>query len=232
MKLELGEALTFIVSSVEAAREVLQTHELAFAQRPKTIGFEVVASDHPGLIVSPYGEYWRHMRKVCVMELLSAKRVLSFQSVREEEAWRFIESISLSSHQQVPINLSKMLFLVTNGMIARAAFHKKCKYEDEFIASVKDLVTLSTGLTVPDCFPSIKFLSYMTGLKPRLMRMQKKLYQILDDIIDDHKMKLDSTSKVDEEDKKDLVDVLLEAQQLNDQKFEITTNHIKLVILV
>ena len=232
MTLELGEVLTFVVSSVEAAREVLQINELAFAQRPTTIGVEVMSSDHPGLISAPYGEYWRQMRKICVMELLSAKRVQSFRSVREEESWRLIDTISSSSHGQVPINLTKMIFSVANAIIARAAFHKKCRDEDEFIESLKVLVTTNTGLTVADCFPSIKFLGYITGLKPRIKKINRKLCRILDDIIAEHKMKVPSTSKVDEEDRQDLVDVLLNVQKSNDYKFEITTNHLKIVILV
>ncbi|GMN27655.1 hypothetical protein TIFTF001_001750 [Ficus carica] len=183
----------------------LLSDELYHQQRPTTIGLEAMSSDHPGLISAPYGEYWRQMRKIYVVELLSAKRVQSFRSVREEESWRLIDSITLSFHGQVPINLSKMIFSVANAIIARAAFHKICRDKDRVSKSV--------------------------GLKPRIKKINRKVCEILDDIIAEPKMKVQSTSKVDEEDMQDLVDVLLNVQKSNDYKFEITTNHLKIVIL-
>lgn len=98
MKLHFGEVLTVVISSPEAAKEVLQTQELVFAQRPVTLGMEATSFDPPGgLVSSPYSEYWRQMRKICVVELLSPKLVASFWSVREEEVWSLIESISKNS---------------------------------------------------------------------------------------------------------------------------------------
>ena len=33
---------------------------------------------------APYGERWRQLRKICMLELFSASRVLSFRHFREE----------------------------------------------------------------------------------------------------------------------------------------------------
>ncbi|PQP95579.1 premnaspirodiene oxygenase [Prunus yedoensis var. nudiflora] len=81
MKLQLGEIFAVIISSPEAAKEVLKTSEISFAQRPNVILF------------APYNEYWRQLRKISVMELLSVKRVRSFRSIREEEVWNLVEFI-------------------------------------------------------------------------------------------------------------------------------------------
>ena len=63
IQLRLGEVSAVVISSPEAAREVLQTHDLAVAQRPHMLSMEVISWDHPGIIASPYGEYWRQMRR-------------------------------------------------------------------------------------------------------------------------------------------------------------------------
>lgn len=237
MTLQFGQILTVVVSSPEAAREVFQTQELIFAQRPVTLGMEAMSFEHPGgLMASPYGEYWKQMRKISVVELLSAKRVMSFRSVREEEAWSLVESImSCSCDGKCTINLSEMIISTTIATVSRAVYGKKSRGHEEFIMSLKELLTHSTGFTLPDCFPSIKCLGYVTGIKAALERVNKKLSNIIDDIISDHKMKVPKTStknSIDETLEEDLVDVLLRVQQSSELKIPITTNHIKTVIMV
>ncbi|XP_062104829.1 desmethyl-deoxy-podophyllotoxin synthase-like [Humulus lupulus] len=230
--LRLGEVLAILISSPEAAKEILQTHDLVFAQRPHTLTMEVISKEHPGIISSPYGEYWRQMRKICVLELLSTKRVQSFKTVREEETWSMIESI-YSSHG-VTINLSKMIFSMTNSVISRAAFGKKCRGQEEFVSTLDELVKYGTGLDIADLFPSLKFVGVVTGMKPTLQRLYQRLDKTLDDIINDHIVKAKEQiirNELDEPQEEDLVDVLLRLQKSNELKFEVTTNHIKGVIL-
>ncbi|XP_010108129.2 cytochrome P450 71D10 [Morus notabilis] len=237
MKLHFGEVLTVVISSPEAAKEVLHTHELVFAQRPLTLGLEAMSFDHPGgLVSSPYGEYWRQMRKICVVELLSPKRVMSFRSVREEQVWSLIESIFMSRKSNsslIAINFSEMIISMTIATISTVVYGKKCKGHDEYVSSLKELLTFSTGFTLADCFPSVKLLAHVTGIKAALKRIRQKISKILDAIVDEHKEKIKhtrvTTDETSEED--DLLDVLLRLQQSSELKFGLTTNHIKTVIM-
>lgn len=228
MQLKLGEVLAVIISSPEAAREVLKTHELKFAQRPNFFVSEFLSYDYSGILASPYGDSWRQMRKICVLELLTAQRVRSFRSIREEEVWNLIETISSSNG--LPINLSKHLFSMTNSVTSRAAFGEKCKEQDEFIFLVKEIMMLSSGFNVPDLFPSLKFIAVINGMKTALERVHQKRDNILQDIIDDHKMNMITARTINDSScKEDLVDVLLKLQESSELKFEITTKHIKAV---
>lgn len=120
MHLQLGEVSAVIVSSPQVAKEVMKTHDLIFANRPQLLSVEILSNNSPSLTFSPCGANWRQLRKVCVLELLSAKRVQSFESIREEEVENLIEAISLTP-PQVPIDISKMIFSMTNNITARAA---------------------------------------------------------------------------------------------------------------
>ena len=135
MQLQLGEIFAVVISSPEAARDVLQKHETVFAQRPSTLVVEVFAQDHPGILFSHYGKYWRQIRKICVTELFSAQRVQLFRSIREEEVWNLIESINSSAG--LPINLRELFCSLTNDVTSRAAFGKKCKRQEEFLLAMK-----------------------------------------------------------------------------------------------
>ena len=195
------------------------------------MNFVLRSYDYSGILVSTYGDYWRQIRKICVLELLSAKRVQSFRSIREEDVWNLIETISLSNG--LPVNLSKNLFTMTNSVISRAAFGEKCKGQDEFISLNKEINKLASGFNVPDLYPSLKFIASINGMKTTL-RLHRKKDNILKDIIDDHEMMNMNTTSItkDSSCKEDLVDVLLKLQKSSDLKFEVTAKHIKAVTSV
>ncbi|PRQ41525.1 putative premnaspirodiene oxygenase [Rosa chinensis] len=123
MHLKLGQVSAIVISSPELANQVLKVHEAsAFSNRPTFLAKEVLSYNCSGIISSPCNDYWREMRKICVLELLSAKRVQSFVSLREEDIWNLVQSIS---HLSQSFNLSEMIFSMINNITARAALGKK-----------------------------------------------------------------------------------------------------------
>ena len=91
MFLQLGSIPTLVVSSAEMAREIFKNHDSVFSGRPSLyaanrLGYGSTVS------FAPYGEYWREMRKIMILELLSPKRVQSFQAVRLEEVKLLLQS--------------------------------------------------------------------------------------------------------------------------------------------
>lgn len=245
MHLKLGQVSAVVISSPELAKQVLKIDEIAFSKRPTLVSTELVFYNYSGIIFSPCNDYWRELRKICVLELLSGKRVQSFASLREEETWNLVESITrscLSQPQGRPFNLSEMIISMVNNITARAALGKKCKHEQEFTSLVHQLTKFVAGFDVPDLFPSLKFLHHITRTKSSLDKIHRKMDMILDEIINDHKLvKGESTNnnaaksipKSAGEGHQDLVDVLLEVQlqESGELQFELTTNHIKAVTL-
>ncbi|XP_024520302.1 cytochrome P450 71A6-like [Selaginella moellendorffii] len=73
MLLWFGFAPTLVVSSPDAAREVLCTQDLAFASRPNISLAKYMF--YKDLAWTSYGPYWRLMRKVTTVELFTAKRL-------------------------------------------------------------------------------------------------------------------------------------------------------------
>ncbi|KAJ7946414.1 Cytochrome P450 [Quillaja saponaria] len=224
MHLQLGEISAVVVSSPLMAKEVMKTHDLAFASRPELLASKIVVYGGKDIAFAPYGGYWREMRKLATLELLSVKRVQSFSFIRKDEVNKLIESIHSSVGS--PINLTKKIYSMTSTISSRAAFGAKCPDQDKFVSLIKSVTTLAAGFDLADLFPSLKLIHFITGLKGKLEKIQKEAGKIVDTIIDEHREQAKHGKFEDE----DLVDVLLRVQQAGSLDIEITTNSMKAVI--
>ncbi|KAF9588459.1 hypothetical protein IFM89_010218 [Coptis chinensis] len=102
---------------------MMKTHDdVVFSDRPEILVTKVLLSyNYLGSIISTYGEFWRQLRKICVVELLTTKRVQSFWSLREAARNPVEEIHSLVGS---PINLSEKVFLYTYNISSRSTFDR------------------------------------------------------------------------------------------------------------
>jgi hypothetical protein len=59
MYLRLGQVDTVVVSSPEAAQEVLRANDISFASRPSLLATDIICYGSLDLAFVPYGDYWR-----------------------------------------------------------------------------------------------------------------------------------------------------------------------------
>ncbi|KAL5737385.1 hypothetical protein ACOSP7_030146 [Xanthoceras sorbifolium] len=223
MHLHIGEVSTIVVSSPDFAKEVMKYNDVTFASRPYHLVNMIMTYNYSDIALSPYGEHWRQVRKIATLEVFSTKRVQSFRSIREEEVSNLINWIA-SSKAGSPINLTKEIHSLTNVITARAAFGKKCKDGEKFLAVLKETNDLSGGFTLADLFPSIEWLlELITRIKSKIEKLHQELDQILENILNEHK-------KGKSEGNEDVVDVLLKVQADGDDGFHLATDSIKAVI--
>ncbi|KAI9099648.1 hypothetical protein K1719_024653 [Acacia pycnantha] len=226
MHLQLGQLPYMIVSSPEMATEVMKTHDQIFANRPRILATEIITYNNSDVVFAPYGNYWRQLRKICTLELLSSKRVQSFKSIREEEVSMLMKDID--EYEGCVMNLSKKISPVTNSVVARAAFGKKTKNVEAILPTIEHGIKLTTGLNVIDFYPSLKFLSAITGTKAKLIRIHNEIDEMIENIITDHKEKNLKGNLAGAAE--DLVDVLLRIQKEDDLEIPLSSDNIKAVI--
>lgn len=243
MHLKLGEVSTIVVSSAEVAKEIMKTHDIAFASRPHIMATRIMSYNSTNLGFAPYGEYWRQLRKICLQELLSTSHVQSYRPIREEETSNLIKWIASSAASGTAINLTEKIFAATYNITARAAFGKKCKDQDKFISTLEAAIAVAGGFDIADMFPSASLLHLISGTRSKLERLHQEVDRIMEIIINEHKQEkvsklessLISSGGVDHQDKteEDLVHGLLKFHDHgSDHKFSLTTDNIKAVILV
>ncbi|KAB5525057.1 hypothetical protein DKX38_022806 [Salix brachista] len=229
--LQLGEIPTVVISSVRLAKEVLKTHDLVLCSRPQLFSAKHLFYGCTDVAFAPYGAYWRNIRKICILELLSSKRVQSYSFVREEEVARLIHRIAESYPGTA--NLSKMIGLYANDVLCRVALGRDFsggggEYDRHgFQKMLDDFQALLGGFSLGDYFPSMEFVHSLTGMKSKLQRTFRQFDQFFDEVITEHQ-----NSKGGKEEKKDLVDVLLDIQRAGSSEMPLTMDNIKAVILV
>ncbi|XP_038690094.1 cytochrome P450 71D9-like [Tripterygium wilfordii] len=226
MHLHFGEVPTLVVTSPEYAKEVMKTHDITFASRPLLNAMKVMTYDHTDIAFAPYGEYWRQLRKICTIELLSVKRVQSFRPIREQETSNVIEWIG--SNAGSSINLTERLYTTIYALVSKVAFGRTCGRgeHEEFIEYSKASQNRASGFNIVDVFPSLKLVHWIMGEGKKTERLHKQGDMLLGNIINQH-VKKPVTGKGDDE-HEDLVDVLLKFHEEGD--FPLTINNIKSVI--
>ncbi|KAM3360307.1 hypothetical protein P3S68_020019 [Capsicum galapagoense] len=191
------------------------------------MAMDIVFYDRCDIAFRPYSEYWRQMRKICVMELLSAKNVRSFSSIRNEEA-----TIRSSSFSGEPVSFTESIIWFTSSMTCRSAFGQVLKQEDKFIKLIGEVIRLAGGFDVAVIFPSYKFLHSLGKTKKKLLDVHCQVDSIVEDIINERKKNLATTHKGDHAlGDEDLIDVLLRVKKDRSLEFSITNNNIKAIII-
>lgn len=236
MHLQFGFVSNIVVSSPRGAEQFLKTHDLVFASRPPLESAKYMFYEQRDLSFSKYGSYWRNMRKLCTLQLLSNLRINSFRSMRSQELGLFVESLKQAAtdhhhhqHRSV-VNLSAGILSLSANMSCLMVFGKK--YLDEefsergFQDVIREFVHLIAAPHLGDYFPFLgSVLLDPLGLTRRMKEVSKIFDKFLHMIIDEHE-------KIDEKDQSnDFVTTILALKRSGDIDFEFDHRHIKGVML-
>ncbi|XP_077229751.1 cytochrome P450 71AU50-like [Tasmannia lanceolata] len=227
MFIRLGLVPTVVVSSPQAAQEFLKTHDLVFASRPIIQASHYMSYDRKGMAFTEYGPYWRHVRKLCTLELLSNTKIDSFKSMRREEVRLLVESLKDSS--KVAVDLSAKVASLSANMTCLMVFGKK--YDDEdldergFQAVIQEAMGLAATFNIADYVPYIGALD-LQGLHRQMKAVSKVFDKFFEKIIDEHIQERESGHS-----RKDIVDFMLSLMESKDSDFPINRPTIKGIIL-
>lgn len=229
MLLHLGNVPVLVASSADAAREIMKEQDLTFSNRPKLSNPDRLIYGSKDVAFAPHGDYWRKMRSIFVLRLLSNKRVQSYRSVREEETSLMVEEIRQSAAAAAVVNLSDALVSLTSNVVCRAALGRKYVEEREGNFFREFLELLGTS-PVGDYVPWLAWTNRFNGLDARRERVAKRLDKFLEHVVGEHR---EMRKKVgDDSAEMDFVDILLEFQRESESSSPVEDDVIKALILV
>ena len=89
----MGRNPTLLVSNAAMAEQVLKHNDQAFASRPHITAGKTLGFDFSSIVFAPFSPYYKRLRKVYTVELLSPKRVALSQELRQIEVEHVLGSV-------------------------------------------------------------------------------------------------------------------------------------------
>ncbi|KAG6482899.1 cytochrome P450 71A1-like [Zingiber officinale] len=226
MLLHLGHVPTLVVSSPDAACDVLRHQDLVCAGRPAITPIKIIADGD--IAFAPYGDYWRKLRKICTVHLLSSKRVQSYRRAREEEVAAMVAAIA--ARASTTINLSEIIYSFANNMLCRVVSGKIKRTEGRnrvFAELFKENSGLMMAVYLGDYFRWLGWVDGLLGYVAKARKNRKRWEELMDQVIKEHADRAwsknidghDEDWKEEEDEKekeKDFVDVLMSLQDKNE----------------
>ncbi|CAD6335086.1 unnamed protein product [Miscanthus lutarioriparius] len=238
MLLRLGSVPTLVVTSADAAREVMKTRDADCCSRPDTPGARRLSYDHKDVAFSPYGDYWREMRKLFVVEFLSARRVRAADYAREAEVDKLIGRLSSAGGKAV--QLEDHIFGLMDGVIGTVAFGniygtEQFAHKKHFHDVLDEAMSAKAGFSAEDYYPNAagRLVDRLTGAAARRERVFRDLDAFFDTIIDQHLVDPSSRATTPGGHGPDLIDVFVDLMEERRQRRQVdgslrfTRDHIK-----
>ncbi|XP_054790500.1 cytochrome P450 CYP736A12-like [Prosopis cineraria] len=228
MSLRLGQVPAVIVSSPEAAELFLKTHDVVFASRPIIQASEFLSYGSKGMAFCEYGPYWRSMRKLCTLQLLSASKVEMFGPLRREELGQLVKSLEKSAAAREVVDVTEKVGRLGEDIMYKMIFGRNRDDRFDLKGLVNEVFDLVGAFNIADFVPFLAPFD-IQGIRRRLQKTSKELDEIFETIMREHGESPGGQSGR----RKDFVDILLSCMDTYDDQhnFVIDRTNIKAILL-
>ncbi|XP_074315508.1 cytochrome P450 736A117-like [Silene latifolia] len=220
MLLHLGSNPTLVVSSAKGAEEIMKTHDTTFANRPYSKIAFLLLYNGKDLVFGKYGEHWRKIKSICVLNMLSSKKVLSFRKIREEEVGIMVESVK-KSKPNAPLNLSDSFSKIASDVVFRVSFGGKNYEGENFGGLLREFSEVHASFSIGYFIPWLGWIDEFNGVFFKARKVARLLKSFIQKRIEEHINGIDDERNEGER-TRDMVDVLLEIQR-NDSTIDEDT---------
>lgn len=224
--LNLGINRTLVITSWEVAKECFTTQDKVFATRPKSLVGQVVGYNSRVMIFQQYGSYWREIRKLAMIDLLSHRRLDMLKHVRESEINVFIKELyeqwlSNRNGSKVVVEMKERFGDLTTNIVVRSVAGKKYsgtgvygnKESRRFQKAMADFMHLAGLFMVSDALPLLGWIDTLRGYRGKMKKTAEEIDNVLGTWLKEHQQKRKNISTNQLED--DFIYVMLSAMDDN-----------------
>ncbi|KAJ9564912.1 hypothetical protein OSB04_000878 [Centaurea solstitialis] len=195
--LRLGSHRAFVVSNWQMVKECFTTNDRNFATRPNMAVSRYMGYNQAVFALAPYGPYWREIRKMVTLEMLTSQRLEKLKNVRNSEVKWFVNelfSLSASKNRDGEVEMMKRFENVTFNIIVRMLAGKRFSSGGSDESGNEDLrvkeaikkgLYLSGVFVVSDVIPTLEWMDIGGHLKA-MKQAAKELDSILGKWLDEH----------------------------------------------
>ncbi|MED6108521.1 hypothetical protein PIB30_024701 [Stylosanthes scabra] len=219
-----GSKKTIILSNWEIAKECFTTNDLAVSTRPtKLVANENLSYNGAMFGFAPYGPYWRQIRKIVTLELLSNRRIEQLSHIRVSEVQASVKDLysvwcnNNRNEEYVLVEMKNWFAKLIFNMVFRMLVGKRCfgfggvgNNDDDkgnrCLEIIREFMNLLGVFTVGDVVPFVRWLDF-GGHEKAMKKTAKELDEILDELLSEHRQK--RRRSLDENDEKDFMDVMV-----------------------
>lgn len=215
MHLKFGYLNTVIVSTPEAAREVLKTHDQTLSGRspPNSI----LSINHHNVSVAwthPSSPHWRLLRRLSVTQLFSPQRVEATKALRMKKVQEFVSFVNESSEREEAVDISRASFITVLNIISNILFSVDLgSYGSEksngFHDSVLGGMEAAGRPDLANFFPFLAFLD-LQGNSKKMKLCTDRLFKVFRGFIDTKTAEKSLTNNQKDASNSDFLDAILD----------------------
>ncbi|KAL2622560.1 hypothetical protein R1flu_002765 [Riccia fluitans] len=193
--LRMGNKHTIIVSDANMAKIVLKDQDHIFASRPWMSAGKYMGMEFQSVVFAPSGPYYKKLRKIYTIELLSNKRVLASHAIREARLVGTVRSFYEDMEKGQATNLSSTLKILSLNSLMSMIFGVTDESVMQMVGKVpmedvKDVVRCSVELggefNFGDFIPIVRWLD-LQGVTKRMKALTERMRVMSAAILEAHR---------------------------------------------
>ncbi|OEL17124.1 Flavonoid 3'-monooxygenase [Dichanthelium oligosanthes] len=194
LRLRFGSSDVVVAGTAAMAEQFLRVHDANFSCRPPNSGGEHMAYNYQDVVFAPYGPRWRAMRKVCAVNLFSARALDDLRAVREREAALMVRALvgQARARDAPAVPLGKAVNVCTTNALSRAGVGRRVfaaggdEGAREFKEIVVEVMQVGGVLNVGDFVPALRWLDPQ-GVVAKMKKLHRRFDDMMNGIIVDRK---------------------------------------------
>ncbi|CAL5366835.1 unnamed protein product [Camellia sinensis] len=95
--LRFGSHLVVVVSSPFAVEECFTKNDVVLANRPRVAFGKYLGYNYTTIVAASFGDHWRNLHRIMVVEIFSTSRLNAFLSIRQDEIKLLLPRLSQNS---------------------------------------------------------------------------------------------------------------------------------------
>ncbi|XP_047331495.1 cytochrome P450 76A1-like [Impatiens glandulifera] len=245
--LKLGSINTVAINSTKAAMDLFKNHDATFSDRAIRNLMRAQDYHNSSVAIAPTGPYWRTLRRISAMEMLTVKRINETVGVRRrcvDGLMNWIVTEIETGRARNGVHLARFVFLTSfnllgNLMVSRDLVDPDSSVGSEFYGAMTGLMEWTGHPNMADVFPVLGWLD-LQGLWRNMNRDLKKAMEIAGEFVKERveerrRRQLQQAVAGDDDvidGKKDFLDVLLDFEgKGKDEPSKLTQHNVVTYIL-